>query len=393
MRILITPMAAAVETAGSTTRTRAIAQAALARGHEVAFCAGSDINYRPIDGVKTYDTPVPMPFGLPGWAGKRLFPMANRLGIQSRITIRDFEQVLMMIGALDARQFAADVASVRAAISDFRPDVLLSEHRIAPLAAAQLEGLPSAAIYSTPIAQSRHIVRDGSRSGGVRAALARLGLPPVSSALDLYDWASLKIIPSSPELEPLDDASACYVGALVEGAALQPHDPGPNIVAYMGNGTISGRRLIRTLTRAFLGTPYQVYIATKEVQSPHNQQNIHIAPHFAFDDLLDSATMFISHGGQNSMVQGLMHGVPMLACPGHVFERRYNARSVERLGAGRMVEPDQLTPDVIRHACAEFARDLGYRQRATAAAAQLCALGGAVAAVAALEQLPRAAAI
>ncbi len=91
-------MAAVAETDGSMTRTRAIAIKARHKGHEVALCAGEDINYRPIEGIINYYAPIPSPFSLPGFAGRKVFHVAKLAGIQQRITISDFEQVLYFIG-------------------------------------------------------------------------------------------------------------------------------------------------------------------------------------------------------------------------------------------------------------------------------------------------------
>jgi len=51
MKILITPMAVAAPTAGPISRARVIAEEAKSRGHDVAFCAADEINYKPVDGV------------------------------------------------------------------------------------------------------------------------------------------------------------------------------------------------------------------------------------------------------------------------------------------------------------------------------------------------------
>ncbi len=95
MKMLIAPMATVAETGGSMIRTRSLALEAHERGHEVAFCAGQDINYRPLAGVKNYHAPIPIPPGLPFWMGKRAFSIAKRLGIQQRAQISDLGYVTL----------------------------------------------------------------------------------------------------------------------------------------------------------------------------------------------------------------------------------------------------------------------------------------------------------
>ncbi|MHB1415778.1 MAG: hypothetical protein ACYC1C_11045 [Chloroflexota bacterium] len=34
----------------------------------------------------------------------------------------------------------------------------------------------------------------------------------------------------------------------------------------------------------------------------------------------------VCHGGQHTIVQSLLHGVPLIVLPGPIFERRFNAK-------------------------------------------------------------------
>ena len=43
-------------------------------------------------------------------------------------------------------------------------------------------------------------------------------------------------------------------------------------------------------------------------------------------------------GGQNTIIQSLLYGIPLILFPGGVFERRYNAEKVEEAGCGIMGE-------------------------------------------------------
>ena len=59
MKLLIAVKAMPGESSGPISRARALAAEAMKRGHEVAFCAGEDQNYRPVEGVKNFFAPVP----------------------------------------------------------------------------------------------------------------------------------------------------------------------------------------------------------------------------------------------------------------------------------------------------------------------------------------------
>jgi len=379
-------MATVAETAGSMMRTRAVALMAKKRGHEVVFCAGQDINYRPLEGIKNFQAPVPSPLGLPFFIGKRAFSIAKRLGLQQRIKITDFEQVLHIIGALKRRFFARDVCRVREAIRVFQPDIVFAEHRLSPLVAARLEGVKAATVYSAPIHHSRLENRSGRYSRGVIGFVAGKGLPSIVSALDVFDWPAVKIIPSSPELEPLEGENVVHVGPLIENVQTRKSPPGKNIIAYMGNSMIGAKSLVKILTESLGHTAYRIYISTKEM-APFSCGNIHVARRFDFDDLLGEALVFISHGGQNSMMQSLMSGVPLLVCPGEVFERRYNAASVTRLRAGIQMDVKDFTPLQVLRAVDEFEKNPIYRKNAREAGGKLALLGGASKVVDVLEEL------
>jgi len=194
MKILIAPMAALAETSGPITRTRALAIEAKERGHEVAFCAAEDGNYHPVENVKNYYAPVPSPFGLPLFIGKRIFKIAQALGVQQKREVRSFEEVLHIVGAIDKEFFPKDVDHLREAIKDFGPDVVYAEFRIAAIVAAKLENVKVVTGYSFPVQKS--YASNPEYSKGVKEFLRQKNLSEIESALDIFDWADLEIIAS-----------------------------------------------------------------------------------------------------------------------------------------------------------------------------------------------------
>ena len=115
----------------------------------------------------------------------------------------------------------------------------------------------------------------------------------------------------------------------------------------MGNGTISAKKMKKVITEAFSKSRYDVYIASSYL-GEEATDNIHIAPRWDFEELLETAALFINHGGQNSITDGLIHGVPQIVVPGKIFERRYNAGCIENNNAGAVVSSKEFTPDIIR---------------------------------------------
>ncbi|HEX5940850.1 MAG TPA: nucleotide disphospho-sugar-binding domain-containing protein [Anaerolineales bacterium] len=386
MKVLIAPMAALAETSGPFSRAKALAIGLLQKGHKPAFCAAKDINFQCVEGIPEYFAPIPSPMGLPMAIGKRAFAIAQRLGIQQRRKVRSFEEVLFIVGAIQERFFAEDVLAVRRAIQEFRPDVVYAEFRPAAIVAARLEKVRVAISYSYPArkeyASSPHF------SQGVKRFLHHQGLGDIESVLDIFEWADLKIVPSSYELEPICDPKVVFTGPFV---APRPISTGSEhvkntIVVYMGNGSITYPTQLSVLTESFQGKEYQIYIASYQA-SLADQGNLHMAKRFDFNTLLPSAIAFINHGGQNSVLSGILSGVPQIIFPGNVFERQYNAASVSRLGLGKNYTDAQFNPLAITQAVIEMRHQKSYLDNICSVQAQLRRLGGVDQAIQSLSAL------
>ncbi|MDD4141225.1 MAG: hypothetical protein PHR20_00290 [Bacteroidales bacterium] len=417
MKILIAPMAAVAETSGPFSRAAKLALECLKRGYEVAFCAAEDVNYKPIDGVSNFYAPVPSPLGLPMCLGKRMFRYAQKLGIQQRKTVHSYEEALNLVGAVSKRHFPKDVEAVREAIRHFNPDVVYAEFRIAAIVAARLENKPVITGFSYPVQTSYASSPQYSRY--VRKYLKANNLPDVTSSLEIFDWADLKIVPSSYDLEPIKGENVVFTGPFVSSvvaeryncadnaekgitATIGEHEPVKakdgqdrlkntfgdknKIVVYMGNGTITARRQLRKLTKAFSGTHYEIYLASQQLKE-EIIGNIHVAHRFDFRKLFPETVAFINHGGQNSVMDGLLNGVPQIICPGRVFERKYNAASVERLKAGVVLTERDFSAVILREIIKYFCEDRTFSENACNAGRSLMALGGVGTAVDVIEKL------
>ena len=273
-----------------------------------------------------------------------MFPLAQKLGLTARKTVRSFDEVLLMTGNLDYKYLKRSVASVRNAVKDFKPDVIYSEFNISAMIAARIENIPLWTTVSYPTQPS--YAQNARLALGLNKLLAELHIPQVESALHLFDWADKKFCPSIKELEPFSD-DVTFCGAL---KAMQPTEKSRNkILVYMGNGTISADKTKNVITKAFADSVYDVFIASKYLKA-ETCGNIHIAARWDFNQLLDEAVLFINHGGQNSIIDGLTHSVPQIVVPGKVFERIYNADSLVKNNAGICISHKDFTADNVRNA-------------------------------------------
>ena len=147
------------------------------------------------------------------------------------------------------------------------------------------------------------------------------------------------------------------------------------VLVYMGNGTVSASKMLREITKAFQGLPYQVYIASAYLEE-REYENIHVAPKWDFGKLWQEVVLFINHGGQNSMVDGLIHGVPQIVIPGKVFERKYNADALEKVGAGRILSHDRFCAENIKKLADEVITSEKMKENAGLIGEKLLQAGG-----------------
>lgn len=382
MRILIAPLSMPLPTMGPAGRTISLMNEAVRRGHETAVCAALDGNLKPEAlPAKTawLPAPVPVPLGLPRVVGKLLPTLMNLTGMSRRAKVSSFEQVLFLGGHLHLGFFLKDVEALRQAICRFKPDLVFSEYRFEAIVAAHLEKVPVCGTHSFP--GRAQFASSPQFSQSVRRWLEKQGLGDLDSVLSLYEKQSPRFVASSPGLEPFPD-EVIHVGPLTphsiappENALSSPAQPKDAIVVYMGNGALAAKELVGTLSAAVKDDSRQVFIAAgNKTKPPHS--NIHLAPRFDFSELLPRAEVFVNHGGQNSIMDGLLAGVPQIMIPGNVFERDYNASSVVRLGAGRKLSPAEFTPQKFTQALEEL-NNSGAAAKARQAGAELASLGGA----------------
>lgn len=385
MKILIAPMAAMAETSGPFSRASALGKELLRNGHEAAFCAARDVNYKEIPGIKNYEAPIPSLLGLPMPMARNMLKVARFTGAQQKKKINSFEQVLFIAGVLNRKHFKKDVQCIRHAIQDFKPEVVYAEFRIAAIVAAKLEGVKVVTGYSYPVQTS--FASNPKLSKNIADLIHEYQLPKIKSSLEIFDWADMKIVPSSYDLEPIQGNNVIFTGPFQQlpGTIITEHAKQRNtIISYMGMGSISPQKVIRELSNAFYHTKYKVYIASEQVDSFTND-NIIVGKRFDFSKLMPDAIAYINHGGQNSIMTGLTYAVPQLICPGNVFERRYNAASVQSLNAGKVLETTEFNAENIQKALKELESNMAYRENAERAGDKLCKLGGVHRAVEVIE--------
>lgn len=105
-------------------------------------------------------------------------------------------------------------------------------------------------------------------------------------------------------------------------------------------------------------------------------------------EILSRVDAFITHGGMNSIHEGLYYGVPEVVAP-HQFEQLLNAKRVAQTGCGVLIGDrrpyGRVTPEELRNALDAVLHNPGYRQRAEEIGQTLRSAGGYICAVAEIE--------
>ncbi|MBR5502873.1 MAG: hypothetical protein IKV87_00250 [Methanobrevibacter sp.] len=356
MKVLISSMAAMAETGGPSKRARLLAEGLRNADIEIATCIAEDVNYKPMAGIKNYYLEVPMPLGLPKSIASHTFPIAQKLGITERKTVNSFEDVLHFTGNNDYQYLVKSVRNVQDAIKDFNPDIVYSEFNISAIIAAKLENKRLFTTISYPT--QAEYASTAKYAKGLKRFLKENNLPDVNSTLDLFNWAAKTFVPSIRELEPINK-DTIFCGSWEKNGGKSKYDN--VILVYMGNGTISPNKMLKEIKDAFIDSEYEVYIASKGLKK-EDFNNIHVDKSWDFSKLLNDAVLFINHGGQNSIIDGLSYGVPQLICPGKVFERIYNAKSVKNVNSGKMLSADEFKSERIRQESEKLINDTSFRE-------------------------------
>ena len=77
--------------------------------------------------------------------------------------------------------------------------------------------------------------------------------------------------------------------------------------------------------------------------------------------VLKQARAFITHSGMNSVSEAMIHGVPMVVIP-FVSDQPVNARQVEKLGLGKVLDHKGVTAGILKETAAAVMEDTQIRE-------------------------------
>jgi MGT family glycosyltransferase len=239
----------------------------------------------------------------------------------------------------------------------------------------------------------------------INACRAQLGLRPrnpIAALIDIFrNEADLNLVFTLPAMQrgaALLSKRYRFVGTSCEldrncampfDRAWLADDSLP--LVYVSLGTIHNERpgFYAAVVEGLRTLPCRVLVATGPkfdlactADVPERFRMVPFTPQL---EVLQQASVFISHAGMNSLNESLYFGVPLLLVP-QTVEQEVNARRVRSLGAGLLLHRNP-TPQQIHSGVERLLQQDRYRQQAQRLAQNLRACGGAQAAAAAIGAL------
>ncbi len=228
----------------------------------------------------------------------------------------------------------------------------------------------------------------------------RHGLPRLFLRSSFQATEDLNIIPVPRSYQPdaeFFDERFLFVGPTIlprqeQGDfPLEKLDSRPLLYISLGTTPMNRRPDFYTACfEAFRDTRWQVVMACGKGLDPASLGPV--PTHFIVRqrvpqlDVLSRARAFITHGGMNSIMEGIWHGVPLAVYP-QFADQPLNAGRVRDLGLGLWLgREDALKPQALRETVERLDTEPGFRARIAEFQGSLREAGGHVRAAEALER-------
>lgn len=157
-------------------------------------------------------------------------------------------------------------------------------------------------------------------------------------------------------------------------------------IIYISYGTVinDDRAFFTSCINAFGNTPYQVIISLGDrfdpSDFPNPPTNIVIKKYVNQLEILEKTSVFVTHAGMNSCMEGLFYGVRMLLIP-DTEEQRFNALRIRKMGVGIFMKKRHTNEQLLRKHVEKLLSDPSYKRNAEVVQKTIKKAGGYQAAV------------
>ncbi|RKT85376.1 glycosyltransferase, MGT family [Saccharopolyspora antimicrobica] len=193
-----------------------------------------------------------------------------------------------------------------------------------------------------------------------------------------------------------DQAADAYtfVGPMLTERAFQGDwqapDDRPVLVISLGSAYNDRLDFYRTCLRAFADLDWHVVLSVGKSVDPAElgeiPANFEVHQWIPQVRMLSQASAFITHAGMGGTMEGLHHGVPLIAVP-QAADQFMNAARIEELGLGVQLDGATATPEQLRAALEKVTSDEEIRNRLADVRREIKEAGGLARAVEIVEAL------
>jgi MGT family glycosyltransferase len=250
--------------------------------------------------------------------------------------------------------------AVSMALLAINPKVMLQSPKLLSMMGQMLKSFP--------------LLRQYNRKKAAYERELGVAFPPLMQSLN--SSGDLTIVYTSSLFQPAADSFGSgyqFVGPSIDTRPHSSDFPFDQLsdqpLIYISLGTVNNdaRAFYESCFKAFGGSAWQVVLSVGKripVESldpvPANFIVRNFVPQL---EILQRAALFVTHGGMNSVHEGLYYRVPLVVVP-QTIEQSGVAAQVARLGAGVVVDNSQATPERLRAAAERVLGDPSYKRQA-----------------------------
>lgn len=212
---------------------------------------------------------------------------------------------------------------------------------------------------------------------------------PLTNPSEVFDYAeplNIVFVPRAFQVpvKTFDD-SYVFVGPSIRPETMEsspvtrsPERP----TLYISLGTVNNEepQFFKQCLEVFGNTEWQVIMSIGErldiAQLGEIPANISVAPHHPQLAVLPNTDVFITHGGMNSTLEALSHGIPLVVIA-QMPEQTVTAERVAELGIGISLDKFMLTSENLREAVYRVHNEPSFRQEAAKMQVAIKESGGA----------------
>ena len=280
----------------------------------------------------------------------------------------------------------AAMASTRAAVEDFAPDLVVSEvSEFSGQIAAELAGVPhvSVGITSMGLPDFNHaVLADVIDTLRVEAGLAPAGMAPWKHDSTRFVTPIPRLLWQSPDDAP--DNTVVYrhedpEGPLPAGVPTPRRSGGGRRTVYATLGSVAGTvpfaapafgAVLAGLGQVDADVLFTIGRMDRAALGPI-PANVHVES-FLPQQVAMACDAVVSHGGAGTTMAALTRGLPMVVVP--LFaDQMHNAARIEAMGAGLSVDPQEAATELAA-AVERVLTDPSYGTVSSAVAAELADL-------------------